>query len=290
MEQLTNSIQNLEGSMQVFIATVGRLVIEYTLSVIGAVLLLIIGFMVAGQVRRFVYAGIKRTKHADETLARFISKVARYVILALVIVMVLSQFGIQTASIIAALGAAGLAIGLALQGTLQNVAAGLVLLFLRPFKVGDYIESRNVSGIVEEIGLFATELRTLDGLFVLAPNSEVWGTPIINFSREKQRRFDLSIGIGYNDDIDLAMDIMRDLVAKESRILDMPEPFIFVDSLGDNAVGITCRFWVGTLDFFPTTRQLTKDAKIAFDKAGLSIPFPQRDLHIITGKSDITAE
>lgn len=290
MEQLTSSIENLEGSMQVFIATVGRLVIEYTLSVIGAVLLLIIGFMVAGQVRRFVYAGIKKTKNADETLARFISKVARYAILAIVIVMVLSQFGIQTASIIAALGAAGLAIGLALQGTLQNVAAGLVLLFLRPFKVGDYIESRNVSGIVQEIGLFATELKTLDGLFVLAPNSEVWGTPITNFSREKVRRFDLSIGIGYDDDIDHAMKIMGDIVAQESRVLDNPEPFLFVDSLGDNAVGITCRIWVNTPDFFPTTRQLTKDAKIAFDKAGLSIPFPQRDLHIITGKALDAAE
>lgn len=290
MEALTTSINSLEGSMQMFIATVGSLAVEYTFSVIGAILLLIIGFLAAGQVRRFVYAGIKKTRNADETLARFISKVARYAVLAVVIVMVLSQFGIQTASIIAALGAAGLAIGLALQGTLQNVAAGLVLLFLRPFKVGDYIESSNVSGIVQEIGLFATELKTLDGLYVLAPNSEVWGTPITNYSREKQRRFDLSIGIGYDDDIDQAMDIMREIIAREDRVLASPEPFLFVDSLGDNAVGVTCRVWITTPDYFPTTRQLTKDAKIAFDKAGLSIPYPQRDLHIINGTPPVAAE
>lgn len=290
MEQFTTSLEGLESGMQTLIATMGRLVIEYTFSVIGAILLLFAGFFVAGQVRKVVYAGIKKTRNADETLARFISKVARYAILAVVIVMVLSQFGIQTASIIAALGAAGLAIGLALQGTLQNVAAGLVLLFLRPFKVGDYIESRNVAGIVEEIGLFATELKTLDGLYVLAPNSEVWGTPITNFSREKQRRFDLSIGIGYDDDIDKAMDIMREIIAREDRVLASPEPFLFVDSLGDNAVGVTCRVWIKTPDYFPTTRQLTKDAKIEFDKAGLTIPFPQRELHIIAGKTPMAAE
>ncbi|MEM8539984.1 MAG: mechanosensitive ion channel domain-containing protein [Pseudomonadota bacterium] len=285
MEQLANNITNLDSSAGGLIASISKLVVEYTFSVIGAVVLLIVGFIVAGQVRKLVYSGIMKTKHGDQTLAGFISKAARYAVLALVVVMVLSQFGVQTASIIAALGAAGLAIGLALQGTLQNVASGLVLMFLRPFKVGDYIESSSVSGVIQEIGLFATELTTLDGLYVLAPNSEVWGTPITNFSREKTRRFDLAIGIGYDDDIDKAMKVMLQVVSKEDRILPDPEPFLFVDSLGDSAVGITCRVWINTSDWWATTRDLTKNAKQAFDKAGISIPFPQRDVHIYNEKA-----
>ncbi len=281
MDQITSNIANLESSFGGLATTIGSLAVEYTVSVIGAIVLLIVGFMVAGQVRKLVYKAIKKTKHGDETLARFVAKAARYAVLALVIVMVLSQFGVQTASIIAALGAAGLAIGLALQGTLQNVASGLVLLLLRPFKVGDYIESSAVSGVVQEIGLFATELKTPDGLYVLAPNSEVWGTPITNYSREKTRRFDLSIGIGYQDDIDKAMTIMKQLVEKEKRILADPEPFLFVDSLGDSAVGVTCRVWVNSPDWWETSRDLTKVAKLAFDKEGISIPFPQRDVHLI---------
>ena len=280
MENLATNIANLESSTGGILTTIGKLAIEYTLSVVGAIVLLIVGFMVAGQVRKLVYAGIMKTKHGDQTLAGFISKAARYAVLAIVVVMVLSQFGVQTASIIAALGAAGLAIGLALQGTLQNVASGLVLMFLRPFKVGDYIESSSVSGVIQEIGLFATELKSLDGLYVLAPNSEVWGTPITNYSREKMRRFDLSIGIGYDDDIDKAMKIMKQVIGKDDRVLTDPEPFLFVDSLGDSAVGVTCRVWINTPDWWATTRDLTKNAKQAFDKAGISIPYPQRDVHL----------
>lgn len=281
MDELKVNIANLSQNMDGLIATIGGLAVQYTFSVIGAILLLIVGFIIASQIRRGVYAGIKKTKHGDETLARFISKVARYGVLVVVFVMVLSQFGVQTASIIAAMGAAGLAIGLALQGTLQNVAAGLVLLLLRPFRVGDYVDCGEVSGVVQEIGLFATEFKTLEGLYVLAPNSSVWGTPVKNYNRHNVRRFDLTIGIGYSDNIDLAMNTMRDLVAKHALVLSDPEPYLFVDSLGDSAVGVTCRVWIKTADWWPTSRQLTKDAKEAFDKAGLSIPFPQRDVHYI---------
>lgn len=285
MEELAANISNLDSETGGLLTTVGKLAVEYTLSVVGAIVLLIVGFIVAAQVRKLVYAGIMKTKHGDQTLAGFISKAARYGVLALVVVMVLSQFGVQTASIIAALGAAGLAIGLALQGTLQNVASGLVLMFLRPFKVGDYIESSSVSGVIQEIGLFATELKTLDGLYVLAPNSEVWGTPITNYSREKIRRFDLSIGIGYEDDIDKAMKVMQQIIAKDERVLEDPEPYLFVDSLGDSAVGVTCRIWINTPDWWATTRDLTKNAKQAFDKAGISIPYPQRDVHIFNDEA-----
>lgn len=280
MEELSKSLANIENGTGGVVATIANLIVEYTLSVVGAIVLLIVGFMVAGQVRKLVFKAVIKTRHGDETLAGFISKGARYAVLALVVVMVLSQFGVQTASIIAALGAAGLAIGLALQGTLQNVASGLVLMFLRPFKVGDYIESSSVSGVVQEVGLFATELKTLDGLYVLAPNSEVWGAPITNYSREEMRRFDLSIGIGYDDDIDKAMTEMQKLIDADERVLKDPEPYLFVDSLGDSAVGVTCRVWINTADWWATTRDLTKQAKQSFDKAGISIPYPQRDMHI----------
>jgi small conductance mechanosensitive channel len=200
-------------------------------------------------------------------------------VLIVVLVTVLSQFGVQTASIIAALGAAGLAIGLALQGTLQNIAAGIMLLVLRPFKVGEYVEGGSVSGTIQEIGLFATEVKTVDGLFVLAPNSELWSSPVTNFSRNATRRFDLTIGIGYNDDISKAISVYRELVAADSRVLDTPEPYYFVSNLGDNAVDITARIWMRTPDWFKTTRDLTEKAKLRFDEEGISIPFPQRDVH-----------
>ena len=201
-------------------------------------------------------------------------------LLTIVLVMVLQQFGIQTASVIAALGAAGLAIGLALQGTLQNIAAGVMLLFLRPFKIGDYIDTGSASGTVQEIGLFATELKTIDGLYLLAPNSSVWGSEITNYSYHTKRRFDLTVGIGYDDDIDLAMNTLEEIVRTDSRVLDDPEPFLFVSNLGDSAVEVVARIWIPTSDWWPTSRDLTKKAKQTFDEKGLSIPFPQRDLHI----------
>lgn len=280
MEQLID----FERSVETFAIAAMEYIAKYTFSVLGAILVLIIGFFVAGLVRRWLFSGIMRTKIGDETLAIFVSKTARYVILIIVFVMVLSQFGVQTASIIAALGAAGLAIGLALQGTLQNVASGLVLLVLRPFKIGDYVDCGGTDGIVQEIGLFATEFRTLDGLYRLVPNSSVWGSSITNFSHHRTRRFDLVIGIGYDDDIDKAMEIMSEIVAQHDTVLNKPEPYLFVENLGDSAVMVTCRVWIKTPDWWVTTRDLVKEAKQAFDKAGISIPYPQRDVHIYEEK------
>ena len=257
-----------------------RLIIEYAFSVIGAVLILVIGFIIAGIVRRWVYSALKRLRNSDETLNLFIAKGARYTVLILVFVMVLTQFGVQTASIIAALGAAGLAIGLALQGTLQNIAAGIMLLFLRPFQVGDYVETSNAKGVVKEIGLFATEFETLDGLYLLAPNSEVWGSTVTNFSRKPKRRFDLVVGIAYKDDIDKAFAAFEALARDHDKVLADPEPFIYVSSLGDSAVEVTCRVWIATPDWWTTSRDLIRLAKQRFDAEGLSIPFPQRDVHL----------
>ena len=259
-------------------AMMAGLVTAYAFSVIGAIIILVIGFWIAKKVKNAVFRLVNRK--GETTLAHFLAGVARYAVLTIVLVMVLQQFGIQTASVIAALGAAGLAIGLALQGTLQNIAAGVMLLFLRPFKIGDYIDTGSASGTVQEIGLFATELKTIDGLYLLAPNSSVWGSEITNYSYHTKRRFDLTVGIGYDDDIDLAMNTLEEIVRTDSRVLDDPEPFLFVSNLGDSAVEVVARIWIPTSDWWPTRRDLTKKAKQTFDEKGLSIPFPQRDLHI----------
>ena len=262
----------------------GQLAVAYSFSIVGAIILLIAGYIVAGIAERWAYAGLGKFHGFDETLRRFFSKAARYAILILVGITVLAQFGVQTASIIAALGAAGLAIGLALQGTLQNIAAGIMLLVLKPFRVGEYVEAGDVAGTIEEIGLFATQVKRIDGLFVLAPNSELWNTPVTNYTRNPLRRYDLTIGIGYDDDIDLAQETLAGLAEGDVRVLEDPAPATFVIELGDSAVGITLRYWTATPDWWQTRIDLTKAAKQAFDQKGISIPFPQQDVHYIPVK------
>lgn len=260
--------------------------IDYTASVMGAVILLFAGIVIAGFVKRWVYRALGQSGSFDETLRGFLSKVARFVVLILTFVTVLAQFGVQTASIIAALGAAGLAIGLALQGTLQNIAAGIMLLLLRPFRVGEYIEAGSISGTIVGIGLFATEIRTLDGLYVFAPNNELWNTPVTNYTRNPRRRNDLVIGIGYGDDIQLAESTLAGLAANDRRILQDPKPQTYVSDLGDSAVSIAVRYWTEAPDYWQTKLDLTKAAKIAFDAKQISIPFPQQDVHLIQQKSE----
>lgn len=251
------------------------LVVTYALSVIGAVLILIVGWTMSRLMGRWVRSLLTRTHRVDPTVVGFFSIFVRYAVLVVVVIMVLGQFGVQTASIITALGAAGLAIGLALQGTLQNIAAGIMLLILRPFRVGEYIDAGGLSGTVQEIGLFATELKTVDGLFRMAPNSLLWNVPVTNYSRRAERRHDLVIGIGYEDDIESAQSVLMDLAGAEVRILADPEPWAFVSELGDSAVSVTLRYWTKSGDWWDTSRDMTKAAKIAFDKNGISIPFPQ---------------
>ena len=257
------------------------LIVYYSFSFVGALIVLVVGYMLSGFLERSTYRGLGRFRGFDETLRKFFAKVVRYGALVLVGVTVLAQFGVQTTSIIAALGAAGLAIGLALQGTLQNIAAGIMLLVLRPFRVGEYINAGSVAGTIQEIGLFATELKTYDGLFVLAPNSELWNSPVTNYSRNPVRMNEIAIGIGYGDDIALALSIYADLAGKDERILQDPPIHCFVSSLGDSAVIVSIRYWTKSPDWFSTKLDFTKAAKLAFDENGISIPFPQRDVHYI---------
>lgn len=256
------------------------LVTTHGMGVISAIAILVIGWWFAGKVKGFVYRGIMKIKNSDPTLAAFLSSLVRYVVLAAVIMAVLERFGVQTTSLIALLGAAGLAIGLALQGTLSNVAAGVMLLFFRPFKIGHFVDVGGHMGTVKDLNLFTTEMSTVDNVHIIIPNADVWGTPIQNYSHNKTRRLDVDCGIGYGDDIDKALDVMKKLVDKEERTLNVPEPDFFIKSLGDSSVNLTARFWVKSSDYWDTKWDMTKAIKQAFDKNGIEIPFPQRVMHI----------
>ena len=251
---------------------------DHLVSIIGACLVLIIGIAIAKFISRWVDKRIRKSAKIDPTVGDFLSNLAKYGLYALVLVTVLAQFGVQTTSILAVIGSMGLAIGLALQGTLSNVASGVMILTQRPFKVGEAIEAGRVSGVVQEIGLFVTELKQFDGLFVLVPNSELWNQPIVNFHRHPVRRFELIVGIGYGDDMEEARQTLLDLAAGDERVHDEPEPVAFVASLDDSSVGIGLRVWCNTPDYLGLTWDLTEAAKAKFDEKGITIPFPQREV------------
>ncbi len=217
----------------------------------------------------------------DETILPMILVIASYGIYIIAFVIILDLFGISTASLIALLGAAGLAIGLSLRDTLDNIAAGIVLLTTRPFKKGDYIEFGSVSGTVLGIDLFVTFVQTADGIFVSAPNSSVWGVPLKNYTRNGKRRMDIIVGISYSDPIEKAFEIMHEAISFEPRILKDPAPVIKVNSLGNNSVNILLRAWASVDDYQKVIWDLNKYLKEKIEEEGLSIPFPQHDIHLI---------
>ena len=263
------------------------LIIDYALDVVGAVLLLIAGWMVAGWVQKHTARMLGAVERVDATLLSFVTQLVRYSILILVMVAVLAQFGVQTTSIIAVLGAAGLAVGLALLGTLANIAAGVLLLFLRPFKIGEYIDAGGVAGTVREIGLFATEFESYDGIFVMVPNSQLASAAITNYSRLPTRRLDLVIGISYGDNMNQAMTVLNDLLVHDDRILKEPAHQVMVKELADSSVNLNLRCWTNRQDYWSLLFDLTKQAKERLDKHGISIPFPQRDVHLFPTEAPV---
>jgi small conductance mechanosensitive channel len=262
-------------AVQAGVAQISGLVVSYSFSVIGALILLVGGWLIAGLIERTLFAGLSQVRGFDTTVSRFLSSVARYSVLVLVIVMVLGQFGVQTASIIAAIGAIGLAIGLALQGTLQNIAAGLMLLFLRPFRIGESIKVGVIDGDVEEIGLFATRLRAADGTYILAPNAKLWNEPVYNTTRNRSRRNDIVAGIKHDSDVGLAQRLMIELATADSRVRKNPPPIAFVATLGEAGVTVTLRYWTSDKDFLRTKIDLVGLVKKQFDEQGLSFAAPQ---------------
>lgn len=266
--------------MEMFLDIITKLVM--------AALILVIGY-VGGN---WAYKTIQTIKKLDGTLRSFLGGLAKYAIFALAIVTVLQQFGFQTASLLAVLGAAGLAIGLALQGTLSNVSAGVMLLILRPFNVGDTITSAGITGTVKSLGLFATEMATPDNIYIFVPNSKLWNTDIQNFSKNNTRRQDIVVGISYKDDIEKAFKTIEAVAKKDKRITAEGDkaPQIMVTDLGDSSVNITLRIWSKSTDFWSLKVDTTKAVKEALDKAEISIPFPTRTLEMCEPASEKTTK
>ncbi len=262
----------------------GAVMLEFGVNVVSALVIIILGWTAAAWARRATRRGLSRVRSMDPTLTGVIASTVRYFILITVLMMVLSRFGVQTASILAALGAIGLAVGLALQGTLANIAAGVMLLLLRPFKVGDYVDANGHAGTVEEVGLFTTEMTTYDGLYQSVPNSAIWGGPVINFTRNATRRHDILVQISYRDEIDRAERVLVEALHGDPRVLDEPAaltpPEVLVRDLTDSAVTLGLRFWTSSDDYWPANFAVRKAAKQALDANGITIPFPQRDVHL----------
>ena len=254
--------------------------VQFGLDLFGALVLLIAGWIVAGWARRGVRRVLDRVPHLDETLKPVIASVARYGILILVVIAVLAQFGVQTTSIIAVLATAGLAIGLALQGTLQNIAAGIMLLFLRPFRIGDYIDAEGLAGTIDEIGLFTTTMHTYDGVYLQVPNAHLWNHAIRNYSRLPTRRLDIVVGISYADDIDKTQAALMDLLENDTRVHGDPAPEVMVMELAESSVNLNLRCWTDAGNYWSLRFDLTKAAKQRLDAEGITIPFPQRDVHL----------
>jgi small conductance mechanosensitive channel len=269
---------------------VQALVATYGVSVVGAIAVLIVGWVLAGWASRAVDKGLSRVEKVDQTLRGFLSSLTRYLVLIFTVVAVLNRFGVQTTSIIAVLGAASLAIGLALQGTLSNVAAGVMLLFFRPFKVGDYVEAGGLAGTVKAITLFVTELSTPDNVQILAPNSQIWGSAVKNYSFHATRRVDLVLGISYEDDVDKAIGVVEALARADDRVLDDPAPMVVVGELADNSVNLVIRLWCQAGDYWPLKFDMTKTLKQSMDSEGISIPYPQRTLHVVGSAAAVAAE
>ncbi len=256
------------------------MIVQHGLSVIGAIIILIAGWMLAGWTKRKIVQRAGKAEKVDDTLVPILGQTVKVFIILITILAVLGQFGVETTSIVAVLGASALAVGLALQGTLSNIAAGVMLLILRPFKIGDAVSIGGTMGIVDEIGLFTTDLHSFDNIGISMPNSKVWGTEIQNLSRFDTRRVDMEIGISYGDNMDKAIDLIKEVLAEDERILNEPEPLVAVSNLGNSSVDIRVRPWTESKNVWPLRYALTKRIKEKFDENGVSIPFPQRDVHL----------
>ena len=252
------------------------------LKVIAAIAIFIIGRWIARGLRAVVRRMMEKSK-ADPIIIGFVGSITYIALLAFVIIAALGQLGIQTTSFIAILGAAGLAIGLALQGSLANFAAGFLMIIFRPFKVGDFIEGAGVSGVVEAIQIFTTTLKTGDNKTIIIPNAKLSGDNIINYSAQETRRVDMTVGVAYDADLAHVKNVLNDIISKEERILADPAPKVAVAELADSSVNFVVRVWTKTADYWGVKFDMTETIKNRFDAEGIGIPFPQRDIHIVSG-------
>lgn len=244
------------------------------MNALKALVVLVVGWLAAGFLSRMVRNRVNATPQIDPTLGNFFASMVKWVILAIVLVAVMGIFGIPATSLVAILGAASLAIGLALQGTLSDLAAGVMLIVFRPYKLGQFVDIGGTAGTVKEISLFTTELVTPDNVQIIVPNGQAWGSVITNYSAHSTRRVDLVFGIDYGDSADAAMQIILDAANGDERVLQDPAPWTKVTNLGDSSVDITARLWCNAPDYWDVKFDLTKQIKETFDAKGISIPYP----------------
>ncbi|MBN2461123.1 MAG: mechanosensitive ion channel [Candidatus Cloacimonetes bacterium] len=261
-----------------------EMIILYGPTLIVALITLIIGLWLINTVLKLIFRKIPASK-VDVTLATFLRSIINIGLKVLLWITVISMLGVKMTSFVALLGAAGLAVGLSLQGSLANFAGGVLIMFFKPFQVGDFIESQGHAGTVHSIQVFHTILKTPDNKTIIIPNGSLSNSNMVNYSREPTRRVDLVFGIAYNDDIKKAKVIMMDIINADNRILQDPPPQVSVSELGDSSVNFVFRVWVNTVDYWPVYFDMQERVKLAFDEKGISIPFPQRDIHIYNHQS-----
>lgn len=256
----------------------------YGWQIVGAIAILFFGRILVGILTGIVRKLLAKAK-VDETLTRFVTGLTKGLLMTFVIIAAVSALGVETTSFIAVLGAAGLAIGLSLQSSLSNFASGVMLIMFRPFTRGDYVEAGGVSGTVEEVAIFNTVLKTPDNRKVIVPNGDIVGGAITNYSAHETRRIDLVFGIGYDDDLRKAKQILEQILTADERILKDPAPTVAVSELADSSVNFVVRPWVKTADYWAVYFDLTEKIKLTFDAEGISIPYPQQDVHMHTVES-----
>jgi small conductance mechanosensitive channel len=274
-----NLYKNKEVEMEENLELMQGLVVLYGVKILMALVIFIIGKWIVKKLSNAVEKLMQKNA-VDPAIRNFAGSIIYYALLIFVCIAALGQLGIQTASFVAIVGAAGLAVGLALQGSLSNFAAGVLLLIFRPFKVGDFVEIAGTSGVIQSIQIFTTELNTPDNKKVIVPNGGVISGNIVNYSANDTRRVDLVFGIGYSDDIDIARKVMKGILKADKRVLEIPEATVAVVELADSSVNFVCRPWVKTADYWAVYFDLTEAVKKAFDANGVSIPFPQQDVHM----------
>jgi len=256
-------------------------ILSHAKNIVAAIVILVFGLSLSKGASRLVNKANSKWPKSDGTAVPLLQTIIHYGIVIICIIMILNVFGVSTASLIALLGAAGVTVALALKDTLGNIAAGISLLLLGVFHKGEQIEFGLFNGTVKEINLFTTILETPDGIFIAAPNSSIWGTPVKNYSRNGKRRMELSVGIAYSDSVDAAFQVIQGIIDKEARLIKDPVPQVFLQSLDDSSVKITIRAWASTQDYWNVYWEMNKSIKAKIEEAGLHIPFPQRDVHIV---------
>lgn len=279
MQGAMNSMQQMFNTTPEWMETAQAMLTEFGFKIVAALLIFFIGRWIAKMVQNGLERGMLKA-HVDPVLVTFTVNMTFAALMVFVVLAALGQLGVQTTSFIAVLGAAGLAVGLALQGSLSNFASGVMIIIFRPFKIGDYVEGGGVSGVVKAIHIFTTTLTTPDNKRVIVPNSKMMGDNITNYSAEGTRRVDLTASISYGDSIDKAKAALMDLLVKDPRVLKDPAPFVGVSAMAESSIDFAVRPWVKVEDYWDVFFALNEAIKKRFDAEGLSIPFPQRDVHL----------